>query len=370
MPVDLTSCRLLATKPKGRVARELTRTGIQIEPVTEDFGNVDRFIVSKHLVIERLTPSGFLRAIMDKTLFSNAIFLRRHYRLSVLILEGRINYTYTNFDPQATRGALTSMVIEYAMNVLQTADIDETVALIAMMTRQEQLGIPEISFVPKRSTDSFADMQRRVVEMLPGCGRVTARNLLQHFGSIDRIVEATDLELRAIRGIGAKTARTIGKVLAAEYRSVDTEMQLEDAIEADPSLLFDHPVQLIERQHHILDDDRNRHIVDMIFFDPTADRLILVELKLGRLVAEHREQLRRYLDCARSSGLVRRRLDAGSGLHGVLASFESSKIALPYPDITTMTVDRERAIEVLTALRRKRWGKRPADGQPDRVALR
>jgi NAD-dependent DNA ligase len=146
-----------------------------------------------------------------------------------------------------------------------------------MMARQEQLGVAHISLVPKRPASSLDDMQRRVVE-----SRVTARNLLQHFGSVERIVRTTELELRAVPGIGARTSRSILEVLSAEYLSIDTEKQLEDAIESDSTLLFDQPVRLIGRQHLII-NDQARHVIDLIFHDPAADEVILVELKHARL---------------------------------------------------------------------------------------
>ncbi len=75
-------------------------------------------------------------------------------------------------------------------------------------------------------------MQRRAMEMLPGCGMVLARQLLQHFGSVRRIVSATPDELRLVRGLGARKAADINKVVSAEYEAVDTERDLEDANEA------------------------------------------------------------------------------------------------------------------------------------------
>jgi ERCC4-type nuclease len=362
MAVDLSSVSLRVSKPDGRVARRLAKMGIRIVSIANDLGNVDQFVISRRLVVERRTGSGFLQGIMDKTLFANAILLRRHFRMPVLVLEGAINYKYTSFDPQAVRGALSSMITQYSMNVLQTTDTDETAELIAMMARQEQLGVAQISLVPKRPASSLDDMQRRVVEMFPGCGRVTARNLLQHFGSVERIVRATELELRAVPGIGARTSRSILEVLSAEYLSIDTEKQLEDAIESDPALLFDHPVRLIGRQHLII-NDQARHVIDLIFHDPAADEVILVELKHARLQPSDREQLRRYLDCARKSQIVRRHVDCGSGLRGVLVSTEQGNLAVRYPDISVKVVNRHRAIMVLSKLRRMRLDNIPAEAR-------
>ena len=352
--VDLSAVTVHASKHKGQVARKLLEMGIAVIPIPDDEGDADRFILSKRVAIDRRTGSSFLNGIMDKTLFTGAIFLREHYRLPVLMVEGQFNYEHRMFDPQAVRGALSSMMLEYGLTVLSTANVDETVHLIAMMARQEQLGIPEISLVPKRKAPTVPDMQRRIVEMLPGCGRVLARDLLQHFGSLERLALATEDELRQVRGIGVRKAKEMVAVMSAEYESVDTEKQVEDAIEVDHRLLFGQRVKLLARQHHIYDDEKDRHIVDMVFVDSKTKEVILVELKRGKLEPWHREQLRRYLDHAAESTMIRGYLDRGFAVRGILASPEAGKLAARDERITVATVDSDRIIAILKRLRRRR----------------
>lgn len=339
----------------------LAEMGICIVPIEGDEGDVDRYILSKRLAVERRTGGSFLNGIKDKTLFTSAIYLREHFQIPVLIVEDDEAHEYSMFNPQAVRGALSSMMILYGVSVLATPDVDETVALIAMMARQEQIGIPEISLIPKRKAVDLPGLQRRVVEMLPGCGRVMARELLQHFGSVRRIADATEDELRSVRGIGAKTAREIVKVVAADYEAVDTEKNLEDAIEAVPELLFPQPAALLARQHLIYTDAKDRHIVDMVFLDPAANELILVELKRGRLIADHVLQLRRYLDHAAQSKLLRGLIGKGATLRGILATVEPCELDPEDPDAAVQIVDRDLVIEVLKELRRLRLNAFEAD---------
>jgi len=353
MSIDLSVLTISATKPKGKPAAMLAEKGIRIAPIEEDEGNVDRYILSKRLAIERRTGSGFLRGIMEKTLFTSAIYLREHFDVPVLMVEGQVNYEYTMFDPQAVRGALSSMMLLYGLNVLSTADMEETVELITMMARQEQIGIPEISLIPKRKAADLPDMQRRVIEMLPGCGMVMARDLLQYFGSVKRIVNATEEEFRKVRGIGAKKAAEIYRVLNAEYEAVDTERNLEDAMETAPELLFQQPVILLERQHYIYTEEKERHIVDLVFLDSEADELILVELKRGKLIKEHEKQIQRYLLNAHKSPLLRSYLEKGASLRGILATVEECKFKPKSAGVSVCIVDRKQTIQVLKQLRNR-----------------
>ena len=361
MSGNLSQLTVSTTKPKGKVARLLAALGIHVVPIEEDEGNVDRYVLSKRVALERRTGGGFLKGIIEKTLFTSAIYLRQHFRIPVLIVEGKVDYEYTGFDPRAVRGALSSMMLEYGINVLSTTDTQDTVELIAMMTRQEQIGIPEISLIPKRTAADLPDQQRRIVEMLPGCGRVMARDLLQRFGSVKRVLNATEAELLEQRGIGGRKAKQIVRVLNAEYEAVDTERNLEDAIAAEPKLLFRQRVKLLDRQHHIFTEVVGdptarpvKHIIDMVFLDPKANEVILVELKRGRLAREHVRQLRRYLDHARESKLLRPLLDKGARTRGVLATVEPCELKTGDPDISTHIVDKRRAIAVLKRLRQKR----------------
>ena len=351
MSVDLSAITVSATKPKGKPAAMLAAMGITIVQVAEDEGNVDRYILSQRLAVERRTGSSFLRGIMDKTLFTSAIYLREHFDVPVLIVEGKVDYEYTMFDPQAIRGALSSMMLLYGLSVLSTQDIEETAELIAMMARQEQTGIPEISLIPKRKAADLSDMQRRIVEMLPGCGMVMARELLQHFGSVKRVIYATEEEFRSVRGVGAKKAAEIYGVLNAEYESVDTEKNLEDAVAAAPELLFGQPVSLLARQHYICADGEDRHIVDLVFLDAEADELILVELKRGRLTGAHYDQIRRYLSNACKSTILRTFLEKGMAIRGILATVAECEFKPKSTDVSVFIFDEKKVIAVLKQLR-------------------
>jgi len=343
-----------AARPGSKLATMLADTGIQVVPIEGDEGPSDRYVLSKRLAIERRTGSSLLRGIMDKSLFVNAIYLREHFKIPVLVIEGQVDYTYTSFDPQAVTGAWSAMILEYGLSVVSTPNTEETARLIAMMARHEQAGIPGISLVPKRKAVGLADLQCRVVEMLPGCGKVMARDLLQHFGTVKRIAGASEEELHQVPGIGARKASEMLKVLSAEYEAVDAEKHLEDAIQASPKLLFEHSVSLLARQHCVYVDRGERHTVDMVFLEPTANELILVELKRDKLKRDHVLQIRRYLDNAHKSRLLRAYLDKGATLHGVLASLEASDLEPRDPDVSVHVVDREAAIKVLKRLRRRR----------------
>lgn len=345
------------THPEGPVARALRDEGLTIRAMEDDAGPIEHYVLSPDLAVARRTGATLLQGIEDKSLFTEAIDLGERFERAVLMVEGKVNYAYTAFNPQAVRGALSSMVIQYGMSVLATENVAETARMLAMMTRHAQEGVPEISLVPKRKAVDLPDLQRRVVEMLPRCGRVIARRLLQHFGSIACIVDASPNSLTEVQGIGAKTAEAIVRVLHATYRSVDVERDLEDAIEANPALLFDQPVTVLARQHVIsieADPTRERDVIDLVVCDKDAQVLWLVELKHGLLLSGHEVQLRRYLRHAAASSLLRSYLDRGYALRGLLATVTPSDFAPDAGGVEAVIVDEEAVIDVLGRLRNER----------------
>jgi ERCC4-type nuclease len=346
------------TKTKGIIAQLLAETGIEVLSSEDENGKEEIYILSPRLAVERRTGNSFLSGIKDKTLFTSAIYLSEDFEIPVFILEGQVNYEFTGFNPQAVRGAQAALVTIYGVRLLATPDEHETAAVIAMLAQQEQVGVSEISLVPKRKAIDLPDLQRRVVEMLPGCGRVAARQLLHHFGSLDRLVSASLEELHLVPGIGERKASEIYQVLHADYESIDTESQLEDAIQSKPDLLLEPSFVLIDRQHYIYTESGERQFVDLIFFNRETNDLVLVELKRGELTTEHEDQLRRYLDRAHQSPLLRKMLEGGARLHGILATVTECEYKPRTGNISVSRVARQPVIQELKRLRQMQLGSR------------
>ena len=60
----------------------------------------------------------------------------------------------------------------------------------------------------------FKVLAQYAVEGLPGCGPGTAKKLLGHFGSVERVFAATTDQLCEVKGVGRKTAEQIRELLS------------------------------------------------------------------------------------------------------------------------------------------------------------
>ena len=124
--------------------------------------------------------------------------------------------------------------------------------------------------------------------------------------------------------------------------------------EAAPALLFKRPATLLDRQHYIYTEAKERHIVDLVFLDAEANELILVELKRGKLTEAHLNQIRRYLDNAHKSPLLRTFLEKGTTIRGILATAEESEFEPPMADVSVCRIDKRQTLHVLKQLRVRR----------------
>jgi len=351
---------IFTTKPRGRLAQALREAGWPVEPLEPDpvLPRSERYVLSAEVAVTRLTGATFARALTDKTLFVDAVDLRQSFAAPVVVVEGPDLAPRRQLHPHAVRGALSALVVEYRVSVLRTLDLEETAGLLVMLATHAQQGVPEISLQPKRRATDLADQQRRVVEMLPGAGLVAARRLLQTFGSIARIATATEEELRRVPGVGPGKAREMRAVLSGEYRSVDSEQEIEEAVARRPALVLGAPGEVLPRQHVFFTSEGARQVVDLVLCQPGERVAYIVELKRGPIQREHHRQLSLYLDQAHCSTLLRELTEAHWELRGVLASPASVQHEPSDPRLTVVVLDREALIEELCAWRREqaaRW---------------
>lgn len=199
---------------RNKVTRFLASLGIKIRKEKLEIGD---YQLSNRIIIERKTTIDFLQSIIDKRLFNQVIRMKEYFKKPVLIIEGKDLYAKRKIHPNAVRGAVSSMIVFYGISVLFTENEEDTAKIIAMMAKQEQVGLEDISLRKKIKALTMADKQEYVVQSLPNVGPVISKSLLNNFKTIEKIMTAAKEELMMIDIIGEKRAEEIRKVLTAEY---------------------------------------------------------------------------------------------------------------------------------------------------------
>jgi ERCC4-type nuclease len=114
------------------------------------------------------------------------------------------------------RSALLA-TIELGVAVVRSGDPGDTALWLARMAARHQGRKPR--HVARSLPHGRAPTPQNLLASLPGMSPTTARNLLDHFGSIGAVAAATRTELTSVSGIGRRRAATLLALLSDETRS-------------------------------------------------------------------------------------------------------------------------------------------------------
>jgi Fanconi anemia group M protein len=201
------------------IARDLSkRDAVETRLETLAVGD---YVCSDRVAVERKTVPDFLDTLLggDRSLFEQAKDLTRHYARPVILIEGDGLYAERNVHPQAIRGALASLAVDFGVSVLHTDDPGDTAEMLATIAAREQRERDrEVSVHGGKSAKTLAEQQEYVVSAIADIGPVTARSLLEALGSVEAVMTASREELLDVEGVGTVTADRIREVVGSEYR--------------------------------------------------------------------------------------------------------------------------------------------------------
>lgn len=198
----------------SKVIRHLTEMEIDVKVNPMAVGD---YQVSDEVIIERKTAKDFVESIIDKRLFKQARELSEEFKRPILILEGDDIYNGM-IHPNAVRGTIAAIAIDFGISIIPTRNSEDTAAMIKRIAVREQTGEKTpIQIRTDKKPVSLWEQQLFIIESLPNIGPVNAKNLLQHFGSVEKVINASESELQEVEGIGQKTAKSIRKVVESEY---------------------------------------------------------------------------------------------------------------------------------------------------------
>lgn len=169
--------------------------------------------------IERKTKQDFLNSIIDRRLFQQLLALKENFKLSILILEGRENiFSLRNIHPNAIRGALISIILDYNIPIIETKNISDTAAFLETIAKRLEAPIKDISLQQKRRNLTPKEQQEFFISSLPYIGPKTSKEILKEFKTIKALINATEEELKEVNKIGKKKASELIKLFNQKYK--------------------------------------------------------------------------------------------------------------------------------------------------------
>lgn len=200
---------------RSNVVKNLAVKGAFVEPQQLDVGD---YVLSSRIGVERKSVDDFLESLIDGKLFKQVSRLRDAYSRPILILEGEGLLTKRNISHNAIFGSLVSIIVDFGIPIITTKDALETADFLHVMARREQREDKKAVAVRGEKTSmSLRERQQFVVEGLPNVSAVIAKRLLDRFGSVRDIVNASDEELQEVDGVGKNIATEILELLNARY---------------------------------------------------------------------------------------------------------------------------------------------------------
>lgn len=198
------------------VMKELLKNGVNIDLQQLDVGD---FALSKDLVIEYKTLKDFVDSIIDKRIIEQARNLS-NVRKPVIIIEGEQNiYEQRRIHPNAIRGMITTLALNFNISMIRTKDYLDTTHYITLLAEREYNPKNDGWTAHSAKPVTQKEMQEYLVASLPGIGSKLAPHLLKEFETIENIINATEKDLKKVDLIGNKKAKNLKNLFEKKYDS-------------------------------------------------------------------------------------------------------------------------------------------------------
>ena len=173
---------------------------------------VSDYLINDMVLVERKAKEDFIASIIKNHLFVQCKKLKKTPYYHLLIIEGNPYTTAHKINYAAIKGALLSISVSWQIPVFFSKDKNDTANILVQIGNQnmmDKVTTKRKGYKPKRQKRQ----QLYFLQGLPSIGPSLALRLIEHFGSIEKIMLASDKELRKIQGIGNSKACEIRKFI-------------------------------------------------------------------------------------------------------------------------------------------------------------
>ncbi len=161
--------------------------------------------IVKNVAIERKTVSDFISSMINHHLVKQLEDLQQ-YEKRLLMIEGvdeQDLYTDKNIEeqtgmhPNSIRGFLLSIVLNYKVPIIFTKNPEDTAKFIRVLAVKKER---EMGLNAKRKSFNKKEQLQFIIESFPSIGPKTAKKLLEKFGSVKSVINASKDDLKETIG--------------------------------------------------------------------------------------------------------------------------------------------------------------------------
>ncbi|HKZ99850.1 MAG TPA: ERCC4 domain-containing protein [Thermoplasmata archaeon] len=183
--------------------------------------------------IERKSLSDFFSSIVKKRLFEQVRRLKEAYPQPLVLLEGDLAEISTFKHPQSLLGALVAIEVTERVPVLTTADKDQSALLLSVIWKRQDKGAASYGLRHKPKEMSLEQRQRFLVEGLPSVGETLSHSLLERFGSVRAVLNASVEDLKRVPKIGDVKAAEIVRIATVPYEGKQRRIDAAEPSDED-----------------------------------------------------------------------------------------------------------------------------------------
>jgi len=180
------------------VVSELMKLGFDVE--------FEQLAVGDYLVgdvaIERKTVADFKSSIVNKRIMQQLLELKQ-YPSHLLLVEGILDEDLYSggIHENAFRGFLLSVLLDYKVPIVFTHDERDTARYCYVLARRKDKG--DLGIRASKIFLSEEEQAQFILEGFPNVGAVKAKKLLEKFGSLLKVFNASEEELSGVLGVRA-----------------------------------------------------------------------------------------------------------------------------------------------------------------------
>lgn len=166
--------------------------------------------VEDALLFERKTLPDLAASIKDGRLFRQGLRLGASPCRGALLLEGRgSDLAGCGMSRESIQGALITLSLFFGLPVVRSLAPEESARVLRYAARQAWARTTARMARPGLRPRGKAQVQRYMLQGLPGVGPERAAALIARFGSVEAVLTADADALAEVRGIGRATAAAI-----------------------------------------------------------------------------------------------------------------------------------------------------------------
>ena len=183
-----------------------------------EFLEVGDYVLPNGFVIERKEIRDFISSVFDGRLWTQARNLSYAER-PILAIVGRNKWKEFYFTKNrhvhlAYNGAIISLVKDFGLSIISFDDDTDFVNFLDSINKyaeKKSKGSRPVKLAKRPTT--LEDRKENLLSAIEGVSVSKAKILLESFGSIKNITNATIDDLKKVKGIGKKLAENIYKTL-------------------------------------------------------------------------------------------------------------------------------------------------------------